>query len=799
MIGVACLLCALFLGCSRDDVRVGLVRGGLELTVGETRDIMPYVTFDPPTSDNRTVKLSSDSDCVRVDGTKIIAVSAGSANVIVSNVDSAATLLVRVAQKTATSLFITQSGKLIQTAAADETPQAVSFTANSDGNTDSVVWSFGDQTLTGSAFEFEPQGYGEFTIAAALDGLVSSKTVAVYRRTQVQVRHDGYAEQRGDFSPVVFTATEAIDALNPRSRFVWFVNGAESGRGQIFEFTPKRAGEYKISLEVNGENKQIDGAQAFTVTAIGDRSPIGRLVFDDADGVYVAWNDGERPAFVSIIAPNGNRKNFDGGDATCAYLFSTGKFRATDFIEVCANAEQAPSAYKIVLGAEGRTEFTFAQYESQAAPYISQKVLLRNSFISDAHDGALWLRELYVTGRKKATAYLARGATGIEQAIASQAEMLGLSASVTVDGSILTAEISDYRNAPLQYESHIAHTAYRVAPHLEYSSENLRAADYAFAIDRIARTAVATTTEQLLLIAESGARPITEKDSSAEVVLAAAKRILRNIMGKDYSDEQKVHAVYDWLQVVAVKSKSDGGDLCGNYLEGLFGSANIDRPEGQSRAPLSEFGFAKCFTLLCRIEGLECVTAYSNGRYWNKVRLDGMWYNIDVFGAKIILPNKAELMSHAGLLIDDDAATVFGLQSDGQLRACDGSRIYYYTKSNSGVDNYIDVREATAAAVRAAVFACFDGEKRGAITIVLVGSRESSYYNNYGCELLLDVELSQAERAMIAEYAFAAVRQYAEQREGVSFGTGESSVRVEISGNIMTVTAVPTVEANDNI
>lgn len=40
-------------------------------------------------------------------------------------------------------------------------------------------------------------------------------------------------------------------------------------------------------------------------------------------------------------------------------------------------------------------------------------------------------------------------------------------------------------------------------------------------------------------------------------------------------------------------------------------------------------GYAKLFSLLCNRAGITCVTVTSNGHAWNKVRMGGVWYNVD--------------------------------------------------------------------------------------------------------------------------------------------------------------------------
>ena len=59
-------------GCS-DAVKIKLSVETIELCVGESRDIAPYVVFSPSTAPDRKLKVETDGDCVSVRGTVVSA------------------------------------------------------------------------------------------------------------------------------------------------------------------------------------------------------------------------------------------------------------------------------------------------------------------------------------------------------------------------------------------------------------------------------------------------------------------------------------------------------------------------------------------------------------------------------------------------------------------------------------------------------------------------------------------------------------------------------------------------------
>lgn len=697
--------------------------------VGETRDLLYYAQLTP--TDGGGVALETDGECVTVDGTRVTAVSVGEATVTARTADGSATIKIKTEYRAANGVYLTTDGDTVQTVKAGEKPAPVAFSAALDGYADpdaKIVWTVnGEKRGEGVAFELAPATYGEYEVAASCDGLSRSETVRIYRETDARAYFDGELVQNGDFSSVRFYAVESIDSRNPRSVFEWTVNGTVESRSQIFDFTPRTAGSYEIAVKVNGNVRRFENGERVTVTATGERAPsVWTVDFDDCGGTFIRWRDGMTARSVAITDPNGARSVYELTDARYTERFSGGEFDATGLIDVCADTV---GTYRLRITADGRgDEFEFAQYDKTAEPYLNNKVLCRNSFISSAAQADEWVRELYACGVKRADCYVARDAENIEQAVIASAQSLGLTVETATDGAVLSVVFFDYVNAPVAATQAAAVTQiYSVLPHIEYDSSRRRSSTFVLPSDRIKKTVSVENSEQLIAAVLGGLRPVSESGSAARAIYERARRVLLGIIGVDYSSAQKVHAIYDWLQWSTTHAPDAAEGYSARYLEGLFGGSDIE-PTGA----LDSLGMSKAFALMCRMEGIECGIERGENGYYNKVVLNGVPYIVDVYGGEsegVISPRHVELCSHAGLLLANDGA----LFDDGEL--------YYIKKGvRDGIyfDWYIDAEERDSYDVcKAAVFSAFSAQPRGSVTITGVNGITIFEHSTLGAEFML--------------------------------------------------------------
>lgn len=244
---------------------------------------------------------------------------------------------------------------------------------------------------------------------------------------------------------------------------------------------------------------------------------------------------------------------------------------------------------------------------------------------------------------------------------------------------------------------------------------------------------VVYNSEQLVYAVENGFKPRFgtlsesaakhEKDAleSAKDVWWRAREILRGINSSDDSDFEKLLAIHDYIAINNIydselyeDSETEDAAALSGYrgfnLEGVFidGKAVCD-------------GITKAFMLMARIEGFECVRITGKnsegvGHAWNKVKLDGKWYNVDVTGddslttisSKISSEENVvvETLSHDKFLVSDAFLEKKGYVEDdyGFINAASGNYDFYKKLSVTNLyDLYIESEEEMKAVAEEAL------------------------------------------------------------------------------------------------
>lgn len=190
-----------------------------------------------------------------------------------------------------------------------------------------------------------------------------------------------------------------------------------------------------------------------------------------------------------------------------------------------------------------------------------------------------------------------------------------------------------------------------------------RAENYIFALDTALTVMDVTTTEQLYLAAQYGARPNFVGDCEvAKTVYENARKILTQICDDGMTPYKKTLQIFDYLnsrvkynnatvdKTAEASRRIADGNMADNYLEGVF--LDLDNQQATS------LGLSKAFVLLCTLEGIDAImvqgtiTDASGSRatsgqvtptkvhFWNKVNLnienDGYaWYAVDIASSKL--------------------------------------------------------------------------------------------------------------------------------------------------------------------
>ena len=770
IVAVAAAVAVVLCGCAQKDIAFS--SSEIVLTVGETRDLSPYVVFTPLTVKDRSFTLSCDSDCVKIRGTEITAVSGGTADVIAATGDKTATLRVVCEYRNATWLKIAADAPLVQSAGEIE---QITFTAQTGENVDpslSVEWAVNGRSAgSGKTFGFMPDGYGEYEISAKTGDIADRVSVKIYKRSEAFGITSGELEQTRDFSPVRFTACETIDPCNPLSTYEWSVNGAPSSSARVFEFTPKAEGDHEIKLKVNGVEREIDGKPSVTVTARGLRAPSCSVDFDDVDGVYVMWRDGGIVKSVSVTSPDGSRKVYSAGELSQAGLFGRGTFDASEIIEVCADS---PSTYKLRLtGDVAGAETEFSQYPREAEQFIKSKIYIKNAFMSSVDDCGDFITELYVVGSHACDAYVARemNVADAVAAMKTRAAEMGITAHISTQGAVISVELGEYKNIPETADEVNVTQTYTVTPHLEYDQANRRSSSFVMPSDRRSKLAV-TNTEQLWYAVTRGYTPVIN-DSTARAVYSRARTVLLSIIGKDYTDAQKVHAIYDWAQWAAPRSFTSDPASSARFTDAYF--ADVKDVSARHVGATDE-GVAKTVALLCGMEGIECDVVFGDDCKVVAV-IGGERYYVDAFGGKRANSETNEAGTHSGLLVPIDEYTP-------QVTYCLEKHIY------NGVyfDFYADGSESDdAEKIESAIFYAFGGQNYNSVTIrdaygtVIISSSE------YGAEFALG-DLSDDQIATLKSNIVSAVKAFGKSIDA-EYSDADVKIR-EYDGGVLAVGVV---------
>lgn len=176
-------------------------------------------------------------------------------------------------------------------------------------------------------------------------------------------------------------------------------------------------------------------------------------------------------------------------------------------------------------------------------------------------------------------------------------------------------------------------------------------------------------TEQLVYAVEAGFKPVFLEDGPAKIIYNQARSILEEIIPTGADVYEKITIIHDWILLNnkydhELLNLSTGGTPSsellaynGFYLDGVFtdGKAVCD-------------GISKAFMLMARIEGIEAIrvsgTTVQNetnvGHAWNKVKISGLWYALDLTGDDVSVSFAGppsgfyEIPSHRYFLIEDD-------------------------------------------------------------------------------------------------------------------------------------------------
>lgn len=205
-----------------------------------------------------------------------------------------------------------------------------------------------------------------------------------------------------------------------------------------------------------------------------------------------------------------------------------------------------------------------------------------------------------------------------------------------------------------------------IKPHLISEEERektpIRKIDAVTGTRGFAADSVADQFDELNKMLYEGDKPDFEDAfDKVKITYEAAVKVLNEIILNSFDTFERLHAIHDWL----VYNVEYDHELYDN-AEFAQSSNSAFRPDGvfiNGKAVCD--GIAKAFSLMCGIEQIPCVRItgeYFDGgslinHAWNKVNLDGVWYNVDATMDALyiaVTENKTvKILNHGYFLLSD--------------------------------------------------------------------------------------------------------------------------------------------------
>ncbi len=236
----------------------------------------------------------------------------------------------------------------------------------------------------------------------------------------------------------------------------------------------------------------------------------------------------------------------------------------------------------------------------------------------------------------------------------------------TVFGYSLTASSKDGSNVTLEieYPPFAQYTSDKtVYTQLPSANAALKRSDRgenynAFAFEMLETALPVNNSEALYYALEHGMRPVAEDPAGETAKICAAMRdVLRTYVSDSMTDIEKAAAIYEYLVMNTVYD----GELFDKVMKGesVLGCRSFCL-EGVFMDHLAVCdGLSKAFSCLCRMEGIECVRvtgrkcASGAAHAWNKIRLGGKWYVVDVTSGGTVTGGE-EVLSYAYFMLSDE-------------------------------------------------------------------------------------------------------------------------------------------------
>lgn len=623
--------------------------------------------FDLSSSDESVIEIFEDP----MRKQRVIAVATGTATLTLTDTSGkSATCIVTVTKEVESVEVATRTrSRLI----SENREIEVYALVNGRMTSRAVIWEIDGVTVNGyngSSYLLPPS---EVEKTVKVKATVSNSKGENYSDTLAVNWHNGFTtlptlslksgttqQIEGSVSSVTY---EVNHNLSVAPVIEWFVNGEKQlCEERSFVFTPSdEAGKSVVTATVNGVDAISNDNEVFVV---GSRVPTGVEVDFDTfyPSVFVSWDNANEDETFSVKVTSYENQNSTTYSASGTSLMLSSEqinlFKSAYKVEVASlgnGKELTPSDYseavsvkkltateKIYLDTNWFGGNYYITSDEEFCDIFDRFMLYRtqpqNDSSTETYRIYLGYESEYTLNRLSTIAFNRASYTG------------SYDINVSESGKVATIKIGFYTisSPTIEGSKPSSESLNGLKPHI---SETGREENAKLFVDTLEKEVTVVTTDQLYRALEEGYKPKITNDETAEYY-EYARAVLKSIIDDGMNDEEKAHAIYDWVMwrvmydddVTSIMSISEAVKHDPFYLEGVLTDENYYAVCD---------GMSKAYSLLCNMEGIPCMRVVgmatgegvSGGHAWNKVQVDGEWFIVDCTWGDVRISVKEKVSS----------------------------------------------------------------------------------------------------------------------------------------------------------
>lgn len=243
------------------------------------------------------------------------------------------------------------------------------------------------------------------------------------------------------------------------------------------------------------------------------------------------------------------------------------------------------------------------------------------------------------------------------------------------------------------------------------------------------------------------ARPSSQLNAQKQEADMKADEIIRKVIKPGMSDFDKELALHDYI---VNNSIYDSANMNNNVPEDHNAYGVLVKGLGVCES------YAKAMSLLLNKAGIECIVVTGNAggpHAWNKVKLDGEWYNLDATWNDPVMQGNTQVLKHTYFNVSDNMIKQDHMQdSKFSKYAANSTKYYYFNMGRGEIDSNGNMMKSVNSyneAVNEAVKSAKSGQKFVSLQI-----KDNSIKNisSYVSKLMNDV-CNQARKGVGVQYS----------------------------------------------